>query len=79
MKLNELEKTHFYENLKILIKNMKQFSEKNNIKYNTLQNTIYQINKPSIDVVILISKGLNISIDDLLYKDFTKEQKQNEN
>lgn len=75
MKKNELEKTFFYTNIKILIPNMLQFSKNNNIAYTTMQNIIYKTNKPSIDIIILIAKGLNISIDDLIYKDFSKEVK----
>lgn len=75
MKDTELEKTNFYNNIKHLIPNPKEFSRNCNIEYRTLQNIYYKISKPSIDKIIILSKALNISIDDLLYKDFTKEQK----
>lgn len=45
---------------------VKSFAEKNNIPYTTLRSTLERgINKSSVDVVIKIADGLNLSIDAL--------------
>lgn len=61
-------------NLKILITNQMQFSKKTNIPRRTLQSLIYGDRQdPRISTIMKIASELNISIDDLIYKDFTKE------
>lgn len=63
-------------NLRFLITNQAQFSRDSEIPKRTIQEIIYGKNKnPRIDTLMKIASALNISIDDLIYKDLTKENK----
>lgn len=65
---------YLQSNLKILINNKSQFAKKTNIPKRTLENLIYGDRQdPRISTIMKIASELNISIDDLIYKDFTKE------
>lgn len=74
MKKIKLEETFFNSNLKFLIKNISNFCSINEIKIRTFQDVYYKkVKNPRIDTIIEIASALNISIDDLIYKDLTKE------
>ncbi len=65
---------YLQSNLKLLISNKLQFAKKTNIPRRTLEDIIYgNTPNPRIDTIMKIASELNISIDDLIYKDFTKE------
>ena len=63
------------KNLKFIFNKIdkKAFCEINNIKYRTFQDVYSGITKdPRISFLIAISKALNISTDDLIFKDLEK-------
>lgn len=61
-------------NLKHLITNQIQFCKQTEIKRSTLQDIIYgKTPNPGILTIMKIACTLNVSIDDLIYKDLTKE------
>lgn len=70
---------YLQSNLKLLVTNQVQFAKNTNIARRTLQEIIYgKVTNPRIDTIMKIASELNISIDDLIYKDFSKETKNNE-
>lgn len=74
MKKPNLTETFFYSNLKFLITNQTQFAKECDLSRRTLQDIIYgSTPNPGILKIIKIASALNVSIDDLIYKDLTKE------
>ncbi len=66
----------FNSNLKFLFKTIdkKAFCLKNGIAYRTFQDIYSGITKdPRMSFLIQLSKGLSISLDDLVYKDLSSE------
>ena len=66
----------FYNNLKVLFKDIdkKAFCFENKIPYRTFQDVYSGKTKdPRMSFLIQISKGISISLDDLIYKDLSKE------
>ncbi len=67
----------FYTNLKYLFKNIdkKSFCQRNGIAYRTFQDIYSGITKdPRMSFLIQISKGLSMSLDDLVYKDLSSSE-----
>lgn len=63
------------ENVFFLIKlenNRQIFADKTNISINTVKKLLTKKNIPTLETLIKISKTLNISLDDLVYKDLSK-------
>lgn len=68
----------FYNNLKFLFKDIdkKAFCFENKIPYRTFQDVYSGKTKdPRMSFLIQISMGISISLDDLIYKDLSKESK----
>ena len=66
----------FYNNLKFLFKNIdkKGFCLKNGIPYRTFQDVYSGITKdPRMSFLIQISKGLDIPLDNLIFKNLSSE------
>ena len=66
----------FNSNLKFLFKTIdkKALCLKNGLAYRNLQDIYYGITKdPRMSFLIQLSKGLSISIDDLIFKDLSSE------
>lgn len=67
----------FNSNLKFLFKTIdkKAFCLKNGIAYRTFQDIYSGITKdPRMSFLIQMSKGLSISLDDLIFKDLSSEE-----
>ncbi len=79
-------KLFFYSNLEYITKIKKQISinklsEISNIKQNTLNDVIKNHSQPKLDLIVNLSIGLKklnliTSIDDLVFKDLSKESSQ---
>ena len=68
------------KNIKYLVKKngtKKQFEELTGISINTLKNIINKKSTPSIDTLIQIHDTLEISIDDLIFKDLEEINNNN--